>query len=349
MISRNNDITDCLRIGAGDPRIAYVGRIKRDATGAVHFRLPGVQIHARFAGTAVALEMAPWSGYFMVELDNLAPYKVMSSRCDTVIEVANDLTCGEHRITITYCNEGECAPPVFYGLLLSTDGRMLDRPVLPSTRLEFIGDSITCGYGNEDTSEGKAFPYPNISNAYYSYAQLTARMLKAQCMQVARSGICLNYNRYTPGVGVFHDMETLYPYTLFSPEHDTELWDHNQYVPHVVCINLGTNDVEQPTFDKDEFARNMVEFVKMIRGRYAQAKVVLLTGPMLHGEQLASIKAALDQATAALNAAGETEVYRYDFTPMDGSHGYGTLDHPTVAEHTSMARSLTAFLQSLLP
>lgn len=348
MISRNNDITDCLRIGAGDPRIAYVGRIKRDATGAVHFRLPGVQIHARFAGTAVALEMAPWSGYFMVELDDLAPYKVMSSRCDTVIEVAKDLTCSEHHITITYCNEGECAPPVFYGLLLSTDGRMLDRPVLPSTRLEFIGDSITCGYGNEDSSVSKSFPYPSVSNAFYSYAMLTARTIGAQCMMVARSGICLNYNRYTPGVGVFHDMETLYPYTLFSPEHDTELWDHNQYVPHVVCINLGTNDVEQPAFDKDEFAGKMVEFVNMIRSRYQQAKVVLLSGPMLHDEQLASVKHALDQAATILKAKGETEVYRHDFIPMDGSYGYGTLDHPTVAEHARMAHELTAFLHKLL-
>lgn len=348
MTPTNKDIHYCTRIGADDPRIAYVGRVKRDTTGGVHFRLPGVQIHARFTGSAIAMEMAPYSGCFMVELDDRAPFKVVSSRCDKIIEIATKLLCGEHRLTITYCNEVVTAPPIFHGLLLGPGGEMLDCPTLPRIRLEFIGDSITCGYGNEDASVSKSFPYPSVSNAFYSYAMLTARTIGAQCVMVARSGICLNYNRYTPGVGVFHDMETLYPYTMFSPEHDTEVWDHSLYTPDIVCINLGTNDVEQPAFDKDEFAGKMVEFVNMIRSRYQQAKVVLLSGPMLHDEQLASVKHALDKAAAVLKAKGETEVYRHDFIPMDGSYGYGTLDHPTVAEHARMAHELTAFLHKLL-
>lgn len=336
------------RVDSSHPGIAYVGRVKRDELGHVHFRLPGVQIHARLECTAIAMEMAPYSGYFMVELDDIAPYKVESPRCEKIVEIASGLPAGEHKLTITYCNEGEMAPPVFYGFVLNDGGKILDTPELPQRKIEFIGDSITCGYGNEDHSDMKSYPYRNVNNAYYSYAQQVARGLNAQCVQVARSGICLNYDRYTPGVGVFHDMVTCYPYTLFSPEQDSEKWDCGQYVPDVVCINLGTNDCDQPEFDKDVFARRIIEFVNRLRAQYAHAIVVLLLGPMLHGEKLSVVKYSLDKAQAVLNSDGDGLIYRFDFTPDDGSMDYGTALHPTAKRHAAMASELIPFLKDIM-
>lgn len=335
------------RIAPGDPGIVYVGRTAADESGGVCFMLPGVQVHARFAGTAVAMEVAPYSGYFMVEIDDMPPRKVVSPRSEKIVEMASSLPMGEHRLTITYCNEGQLAPPVFCGLLIDPSGSILDAPRLPELHLEFVGDSITCGYGNEDSSDDKAFPYACYSNAYYSYAMLTARLLNARCILVARSGICLHYDRHTPGVAVFRNMRACYPYTLFSPEHDTRLWDGSHHQPHAVCINLGTNDCEQPGFDRDEFSAAMVGFVCDIRHRYANAEIVLLSGPMLGGKQQADVILALDKAVATLNSQGETRVHRYDFAPMDGTLGYGTLDHPSVMEHTRMAHELAQFLKQI--
>lgn len=58
---------------------------------------------------------------------------------------------------------------------------------------------ITCGYGVEDESEERTFPFPNVNNAYYSFAQQTARRFGAQCVPVSRSGICFHYDRVAPG------------------------------------------------------------------------------------------------------------------------------------------------------
>lgn len=80
MTPTDKDIDYCTLIGADDPRIAYVGRVKHDTTGGVHFRLPGVQINARFAASAIAMEVTPYSGCFMIELDDEAPFKVVSGR-----------------------------------------------------------------------------------------------------------------------------------------------------------------------------------------------------------------------------------------------------------------------------
>ena len=42
------------------------------------------------------------------------------------------------------------------------------------------------------------------------------------------------------------------------------------------------------------------------------------------------------------------QVYRFDFTPIDGSLGYGTDWHPSLQRHQKMADELTPFLQKLI-
>ena len=79
--------------------------------------------------------------------------------------------------------------------------------------------------------------------------------------------------------------------------------------------------------------------MKTLRGYYPNAKIVLLTGSMLGGEELNIVKKAL---------AGDKEIYRFDMTPQTGSLGYGADWHPSIAQHEQMAKELTAYLQSLM-
>lgn len=342
-----NDITT-LKLAADDESIAYVGRVSRLASGGVTFCLPGVQIHACFAGTRVAMEISPRCGYFMVKLDDRVPYKVKCHESDAITEIATGLPHGEHRLTLTYCNEGEITRPVFSGLLVDPDGRVSASPVLYDRKIEFIGDSITCGYGIEDMSDDKIFPYPDVNNAYYSYAMMASRRLQAQCVLVARSGICLHYDRFAPGVTRFYSMHNCYPYTLLANEPGAEVWDSSNYVPDVVCINLGTNDAAFPAFDRDELVRSFVRFVHGLRQRYPVARVVLASGPMTADINLADIIYAQDKAAAILSGEGEKHVYRFDFTPEDGSMGYGTGEHPSQSRHVSMAWELIRFLKEIM-
>ncbi len=54
--------------------------------------------------------------------------------------------------------------------------------------MEFIGNSITCGYGIEAGSKFMHFSDSN-ENHYYTYAGIAAHRLNAESMAVARSGI----------------------------------------------------------------------------------------------------------------------------------------------------------------
>ncbi|MDN5553540.1 hypothetical protein [Prevotella sp.] len=61
--------------------------------------------------------------------------------------------------------------------------------------MEFIGNSITCGYGIMARSKFMNFSN-STENHYYTYAGIAARRLNAESMVVARSGIGAyrNYN-----------------------------------------------------------------------------------------------------------------------------------------------------------
>lgn len=74
---------------------------------------------------------------------------------------------------------------------------------------------------------------------------------------------------------------------------------------------------------------------------------MLLTGSMLHGQRLADVQKAEQDAVDDAHARGDKEVYRFDFTPDDGSLGYGAYKHPSKARHEYMANELLPFIRKI--
>ena len=328
-----------------DPLLSYVGRTSHRNPRAVAFTYPGVQIHAIFQGTSVAMKTKPGSGFFMIEIDSLSPYKVESTKDSEMVSLAKGLPFGEHRLTITYINEGLLMKPIFYGLQLDPGCALSRKAELPTRSIEFIGNSITCGLGNEGDGSETKHTYAK-QNQYYTYAAITARELQAQCWVVARSGMGIYRNTLGNPKGDAKNLQAYYPYTLFGTE--GELWDFKRNTPDVVCINLGTNDTTNPSYDVGLLAAAYVKFIHTIRGHYPQAKIVLLTGTMVRGKRLQDIQTAQHQAMATLRNEGENNIYRFDFTPDDGSLGYGMFKHPNVARNKQMAAELIPYLRQLM-
>ena len=108
-------------------------------------------------------------------------------------------------------------------------------------------------------------------------------------------------------------MPAMYNQTLFNDS--SEIWDFSRYIPDVVCINLGTNDTSTPGYDTDRLYNAYLAFHKTVRNNYPKAKIVWLTGCMLHGESLSLVKNTLDRLSDTLHKAGDLEVYRFDMTP----------------------------------
>ncbi len=334
-------------IPADNPNIQYVGRICFDNPKQPRFTFPGVQINARFTGTSLKMIAKPQSGYFMVRIDEAEPFKVaFRGERDSVVTLATALPKGEHLVRVMYIIEGYELKPDFRGFVLDKDGELLDAPALPERRIEFIGNSITCGYGNESIEKTDPFEY-ETENHYYTYAQLTARNLEAMAHVVARSGIGVYRSYDGPKTGTPDNvMTTEYEYTNLYDR--SERWDFSRYQPQVVCINLGTNDLSTNNYDVKLLKQAYKQFLKQVRSHNSQAKIVYLCGSMLNGKELDIAKKTLNEVVEEAHKDGDKEVYRFDFTPQNGDLYYGASWHPSLWQHQKMAAELTAYLRTLM-
>ena len=331
-----------ISVPASDPNILYMGRIHWSDTLTADFNYPGVTAMLNFNGTGLSMAAKPGSGQFMVEVDNDDAFKINFTDSISNIVLADSLPCGRHSARITYAIEGHEKQPSIHGFeIFGPDAKLLPAPERPALKIEFIGNSITCGYGTEADSGQVHFSYEN-ENHTLSYAYLTARALDADFNVVAKSGIGI-YRSYggpregTPG----NRIPDLYDRTLFYT-HDYE-WDHSSFRPDIICINLGTNDTSLEMFEPELFEAKYNEFLDRLRELQPQARIVVLNGPMLNGLWLEVVTESLDRV-----AEGREGVSRFDFSPCTGELGYGADFHPSRARAVRMADELIPYLQSIL-
>jgi len=137
-----------------------------------------------------------------------------------------------------------------------------------------------------------------------------------------------------------------YEYTLFNDH--SERWDFSRYQPQLVCINLGTNDLSTNNYDIKRYEKNYRSFLATVRGHYPNAKIVLVTGPMLGEKESSQQRKVLDGIRKDFNDNGDKEIYRFDFTFQTGDLMYGASWHPSFWQHQKMAGELIAFLRPLM-
>jgi len=327
--------------------IQYVGRICFDYPERPRFTYPGTQINVCFTGTSVKLWAKPKSGYYMAQIDKAEPFKVaLMSERDSIVTLATALPQGCHTLRLMYIIEGYELKPDFRGFILDNGAKLVSPPSLPERTIEFIGNSITCGYGNESIEMTDPFEY-ETENHYYTYAQITCRALNARANVVARSGIGVYRSYGGPKKGTPENvMTTEYEYTNLYDR--SEKWDFNRYQPEVVCINLGTNDLSTNNYDVKLLKAAYKKFLKQVRNHNPKAKIVYLCGSMLGGKELEIAKKILNEVVAEAQKDGDKEVYRFDFTPQTGSLKFGASWHPSKWQHEKMAGELTAYLRELM-
>lgn len=325
-----------------DSRIQYTGRINFTNPESPLFVYPATQIAVRISGTGLAMKAKPGSGQFMVTIDNGEARKINFTDTDSVITLAKGLPAGPHTVKVMLAIEGYEKRPEFRGLLLDSGTKLLNAPRRPKHRIEFIGNSITCGYGSEAKSQWVHYSYDN-SNHYYSYAAILARELDAEEMCVARSGIGVyrNYGGHEEG----QTMTRWYDYTCLYDS--TQLWDFSRFRPDVICVNLGTNDLSTKGYDIKLYKSAYKKFIQHLAKVQPKAKIVLLTSQMLSKTAKQLQIAALKEVYAELHKQG-LNVYYFELDMQDPKLGYGADWHPSKAQHQQAARQLLPFLRGLL-
>lgn len=157
-------------------------------------------------------------------------------------------------------------------------------------KIEFIGDSITCGYGVDDEDPTHSFSTAT-EDCTKAYAYKTAEKLDADYSLVSISGYGI-ISGYTANPENIVDNQTIPPYyetlgfcynTFANGERPSDIaWDFAKFTPDCIVINLGTNDASYcNTQEKmDTFAAAYTEFLKTIRENNPDAKIFCTLGIM---------------------------------------------------------------------
>jgi lysophospholipase L1-like esterase len=347
-------------IAADDPNIQYVGRINFTDPKAPTYTFPGVSISTKFTGTAISADFKDYgaggstsTNYYNVFIDNVfvKALKVLSSTTNYMLALG--LTNTTHSILITKRTESSVGKSSFKGFYI--EGVALETPdALPAKKIEFIGDSWTCGYGNEYSGAGAntGFTSKNEDN-YSAWGSITSRRLNAQYHCTAYSGRGLYRNNDGNTTTVIPNV-----YNRIFPDDNTSLWNFSAYIPDVVVIHLGTNDFaneqswasNHSALDSASYVNKYIGFISDIRTAYGSAtKIVCVNGSSI------SIWSGLDQYNrwnnymAAIynhfSGLSDTNVYKFKLATQDAP--YGEDWHPAKHEHLHMADQITPYLQQI--
>lgn len=249
------------------------------------------------------------------------------------ITLASGLSSGTHTIELVKRTEASQGEFQFLGFIFP-DGSILAPPAASSRRIEFIGDSITCGYGNEGTSQYQSFTTAN-ENAYLAYGSVAARLLDADQFTIAWSGkgVIRNY-----GGDINEPMPEVYPQIL--PWSTDPVWDYSKWIPHIVVINLCTNDYSVGIPDSTEFTTGYANLIDKVRTQYPDAMIYCALGPMLYGDNLNSARDYITSVVDQFNSTGDINVKFIEFPVQDAANGYGEDWHPSLITHELMANQL---------
>lgn len=338
--------------------VLWIGRtapLGSDGAGSegARFAWSGTSLRARFTGGAISALLregaaGPHRNRYGVIVDGVES-TFTASAGDGRYVLASGLGAGVHELTVTKLTEAEVGAGELLALELADGGALLPPPAVRARRLEFIGDSITCGYGVDGAS--KECPFSSeTQNHWHSFGHLTASALGADASYVAFSGrgVVRNYDGSTTGL-----VPALYRQTL--PEPASADWDFGRFPPDAVVINLGTNDFARGPPPEAEFVEAYRALVTFIRARHPLAHVVVTLGPMLTDNYAQGAKAKtlcrtwLSGLVSTLRAAGDTRVHFLEFPEQDEvTDGLGCDYHPSAKKHRAMATQLTDALEAAL-
>ena len=258
----------------------------------------------------------------------------------TMVPVVSDLPYGKHIVTLYKRDGSNIGDWFFYGMNVLGHAEKELLPREPGHRIEFVGNSITCGCDVLAPIPGMDYD-PLYESPYYGYAGQTARLLDAELHNICSGG----HGIYINGDG---SQNYLLPFVYDrtgTQSSSVVAWDHGKWHPEIVVVNLGTNDFVSGKNDSTQFVNATVDFVRKIRSYHPEAKVVLLDGPMLTGDYMVRCRRYLDVAKSVLEKEGVSGLYRFSFEPK-GESSTGVYFHPNKKEALEDAESLSAWIRS---
>ncbi|MEV6181022.1 RICIN domain-containing protein [Streptomyces sp. NPDC052015] len=319
------------------------GRVK-DAGNTVQYSWPGVYFEGRVSGTGVGIVLNDSAADYDVQIDGSTVATLVTPGNTT--HWINGLSNSTHTVRLVKRNDTPGDTSTFGGFVAAPGGAVLSKPAARNRQIEFLGDSLTVGYGNLSTSRTCTWDQvKRTTNADVSYGALTARRLNADYQINGYSGLGMvrNYNGGSPDV----TYRTFYDRALLNVSGD--VWQNpGTWRPQVVVVNLGTNDFSTAINPGEPWTSDSLaagyrtaygDFIQKLRTRYGSGTTIVAVGA---GQYAGHVQ----QVVKARNDAGDSRV-RYWFLDDSGLDFLGCDWHYSARDDRLIADRLTSFLAGL--
>lgn len=267
--------------------------------------------------------------YFTVYIDGVRQEeRGRLTPTERTMTIANFATSGEHVIRVVKQTEAQFSQCTLRSL--GFDGNLKNKPANSTLYLEFIGDSITCGYGVLTDASNTNAGLPVYEDATYAFPFVTAQLLSAELSVLGCSGV-------GAATGFREFVAKDYYIANSYYRNANKAYDFAQ-VPDYVIINLGSNDAPLGA-TKAQFQKAVKELVEQVRGEKgynAQVPIIWTDGLMM-----AHVK---EWVTETFTELGGAEAGLHVITFEQDLNGGGT--HPTPTGYEAAAKVLADFIEA---
>lgn len=250
-----------------------------------------------------------------------------SAGTDVTLELASFAEGGVHNFR--FVKQTEAKNSLCLLKTVAFKGYFDPKPANAKHYIEFLGDSITVGYGNLIANGGSNPGMAVNQDATQAFAYLTAERLKADYSMVAVSGIGVSKGYRQMVMKSYFDASSYYRSTSVKYEPTR--------VPDVVVINLGTND-QNNGVTIDKWQTEVDALVKQVRAKYGKdVPIIWIFNMMTAGgfyEQYAQ---------KAFNALGGENAGLYICELIRNNEG--GQNHPNLSAHSTAALQLASFME----
>ncbi|MBR4501393.1 MAG: GDSL family lipase [Clostridia bacterium] len=345
------------------PNAKTLGRFVKDAEGTLWMCSPASEISFVLKDARFLSLVLLWNGTCPeTTVDRVLPRyavyldgeKLVDSRLsDPKTRVAVFESDRKETHTVRLVKLSECSQSLMALGEIATDGETLALPER-KLKIEFIGDSITCGYGVDGRAEDTFST--ETENAEKSHAYLAGQALGADTVFTSVSG-CGLISGYTEGdineenvMAPVYEMCGKIAWTMPGGKKPQEIpWDFSRFRPDYIVINLGNNDLSWTRHipEREEmYRRKYREFLTMVRRNNPRARILCALG--VFGEDLTD--AAREAAEAWRLETGDSAVRFLKLPAKDEERdGAGADHHPSEKTQRLLAQvyigALTEWMQ----
>ncbi|HEX5324016.1 MAG TPA: SGNH/GDSL hydrolase family protein [Capsulimonadaceae bacterium] len=324
-------------IAGSDARIHYEGRFDTTDPSGPRCSWSASTARVKFQGSALDVDLNESDGSrdeYEVEVDGQPASVLVAQPGAHTYRLYDGVGSATHTLALVKRTEAFCGIGQVRGFDLPADGKLLDPGRAPRKGIEVIGDSISCGYGNEGKNQNEHFS-PTTENAYYTYGAIAARDFGAQYTCVAWSGKKMWPNNDIPSI-----------YDLALPTDPNSHWDFSKWKPDVVVINLSTNDWGRGAPEEAGWTSAYEAFINRVRKNYPKAIIYCCTSPMMSGDGRQQTITYLTKIVGDENTAGDKRVALLEIPMQDmQKDGLGSDWHPNIATHEKDAALLEATIE----